>query len=83
MYVNIGGNYAVSDKEIIGIMDIENTSTSKITREYLNRAEKEGRIVTLSYDLPRSYIITDDLVYISPVLTQTLIKRFGGKGIVK
>ncbi len=83
MYVNIGGNYAVSANEIIGIMDIENTSTSKITREYLNRAEKEGRIVTLSYDLPRSYIITDDFVYISPVLTATLIKRFGRKGIVK
>ena len=68
--------------EIIGIFDLENTSISKRTRDFLSRAEKEGRVITISYDLPRSFVIagknnTDYKVYISQISSSTLLKRTG------
>lgn len=79
MYLHIGGDFVVRKKEIVGIMDIENTSISKITREYLAGAEKRGRVINVSDDLPKSYIITKGeegvKVYISPISSVTLSKR--------
>ena len=40
MYLSIGNDMAVREKSIIGIFDMDNTSTSKRTQEFLNRAEK-------------------------------------------
>lgn len=77
MYINIGGDYVVRDKNIVGIMDIENTSTSKITREYFRKIGKS--VITISDDLPRSFVITnengEDKVYLSPISSHTLFKR--------
>ena len=44
MYLNIGGDMAVRDRSIVGIFDLDNTSTSKRTREFLETAEKEGQV---------------------------------------
>ena len=81
MYINIGGDFVVRDKDIVSIMDIENTSTSKITKEFFRKKGKE--IIYISSELPRSFIITDDKksmkIYISPVSSQTLYKRVMSK----
>ena len=45
MYLSIGNDMAVRDKSIIGIFDLDNTSTSRRTREFLEAAEKEGEVV--------------------------------------
>ena len=68
--------------EIIGIFDLENTSISKRTRDFLNRAEKEGRVITITYDLPRTFVVAgktleDAKIYISQISSQTLLKRTG------
>lgn len=76
MYIHIGGGNAVYIGDIIGIMDIENTSTSRVTREFLRKKEEEGKIITTSFDLPKSFVITEKYVYITPVTAQTLEKRF-------
>ncbi len=82
MYIHLGNNIMLPTSEIIGIFDIENTSISKRTRDFLSRAEKEGRVITISYDLPRSFVIagknnTDYKVYISQISSSTLLKRTG------
>ena len=41
MYLSIGSDMAVREKSIIGIFDMDNTSTSRRTREFLSKAEKE------------------------------------------
>lgn len=79
MYLHIGGDFVVRKKEVVGIMDIENTSISKITREYLTNAEKCGRVINVSDDLPKSFVITKGeegiSVYISPISSVTLSRR--------
>ena len=78
MYISIGNDMAVREKSIIGIFDMDNTSTSKRTQEFLNRAEKDGLIVPCD-DLPKSYILTSEYgmtrVYLTAFNTSTLEKR--------
>ena len=57
MYLNIGNDMAVRDKNIIGIFDMDNTSTSKRTREFLEKCEEEGQVVPCD-DLPKSFILS-------------------------
>lgn len=78
MYLSIGNDMAVRDKSIIGIFDMDNTSTSARTRLFLNRAEKEGEVVPCD-DLPKSFVLTAEYgfsrVYLTPYATATLEKR--------
>ena len=78
MYLNIGSDLAVRDKSIIGIFDMDNTSTSKRTREFLSKAEKEGQVVPCD-DLPKSFVLTAeyglDRIFLSSLSSSTLEKR--------
>ena len=78
MYINIGNDMAVRDKSIIGIFDMDNTSTSRRTREFLDKAESEGQVVPCD-DLPKSFILTAeygfDRVYLTTLSSATLEKR--------
>ena len=82
MYIHLGNNIMLPTSEIIGIFDLENTSVSKRTREFLNKAEKAGKVITVSYDLPRSFVIAGKnfetaKIYISQISSSTLLKRTG------
>ena len=78
MYLNIGNDMSVRDKNIIGIFDMDNTSTSRRTREFLEKAEAQGEVVPCD-DLPKSFILTAeygfDRVYLSTLSPTTLEKR--------
>ena len=77
MYIHIGGDVSVLSDEIVGVMDIENTSTSKITKEFLRSVGKS--VINVSDDFPRTFVITKEKeevkVYISPVSSSTIYKR--------
>lgn len=79
MYLHLGGDTVVAMKDIIAIFDLDLTTTSKITREFLHVAEEEGFVINVSDDLPKSYILTENnnesRVYISPISAATLLKR--------
>ena len=57
---------------------MDNTSTSRRTREFLDKAEAEGQVVPCD-DLPKSYILTAEYglsrFYLTALSTQTLEKR--------
>lgn len=78
MYLSIGNDMAVRDRSIIGIFDMDNTSTSKRTREFLAKAEKAGQVVPCD-DLPKSFVLTAeyglDRVYLTSLGSATLEKR--------
>ncbi|MBQ6719685.1 MAG: DUF370 domain-containing protein [Oscillospiraceae bacterium] len=78
MYLSIGNDMAVRDKSIIGIFDLDNTSTSRRTREFLETAEKEGEVVPCD-DLPKSFVLTSEYgfhrVHLTALSSATLEKR--------
>ena len=75
MYLHIGEDTLIKDKEIIGIFDMDTSTVNKATRDYLKKAEKNKRIIYVNYDLPKCFVVTDDKVYVSPINTGTLNKR--------
>ena len=80
MYLHIGSDRMVHSDDIVAVFDFENTTTSKITREFLATSEEEDFVVNVSAeDLPKSFIVTEygekTIVYISPISSATLLKR--------
>ena len=78
MYLSIGNDMAVREQSIIGIFDMDNTSTSKRTQFFLNQAEKEGTVIPCD-DLPKSFVLTAEYglnrVHLTSLSTSTLEKR--------
>ena len=75
MYVHIGPNKAVRKEDIISVFDLDSSTVSVYTREFLKNSEKEKRVVLLSYDLPKSFILMrDETIYLSPFNTSTIYK---------
>lgn len=80
MYLHLGQSTVVIAEDIVGIFDIDNTTVSKKTRDYLSQAEKEDRVVYVSAELPKSFIVCKDKkVYISQISSTTLLKRLNSK----
>ena len=79
MYIHLGQETVVNEKDIIGIFDLESTTISKKTRDFLEKAEKKKQVTTVSYELPKSFIVCDDnktqKIYISQISSGTLLKR--------
>ena len=78
MYLSIGNDFAVRESSIIGIFDMDNTSTGKRTRDFLSRAEKEGNVIPCD-DLPKSFVLTAEYgmerVHLTTLSSSTLEKR--------
>ncbi len=78
MYINIGNDMAVRESALVGIFDMDNTTTSKSTRAFLKNAQEEGMVVPCD-DLPKSFILTAEYpmnrVYESTLSSYTLEKR--------
>ena len=83
MYLHLGSDVVILKKNIVGIFDLDTATISKHTKNYLALAEKEGRVVTVSYELPKSFVVSIEnghaAVYISQLSSQTLLKRFASK----
>ena len=66
MFIHIGENKVVRKKDVVAIFDMESSTVSSVTKKYLSNAQKEGTVVALGYDLPRSFIIMNDkTIYLS------------------
>lgn len=84
-YLHIGMNVMVDPRRVIGIFDLDNTSTSKHTRRFLDGTEKEGVVQSACEDIPKSFVVCDhpyhrQIIYLSQLNSQTLLKRAQGKG---
>ena len=81
MYLSIGDDLAVRGSAVIGIFDLDNTSTSKRTREFLQKAEAAGQVVPCD-DLPKSFLLTAEYglprIYLTTLSAATLEKRLRG-----
>ncbi len=78
MYLSIGNDFAVRESSIVGIFDMDNTSTSKRTREFLKKAEEEGQVIPCD-DLPKTFVLTAEYglnrVHLTSLASSTLEKR--------
>ena len=79
MYINIGSGNVMDTGKIIGIFDLDITSQSYITRNYLKRAETCGQVFNAADDIPKAYLVcsenSENLVYLCQPASSTLSKR--------
>ena len=79
MYMHLGQNIVVPKKSVIGVFDLDNTTGSRTTRQFLNEAEKNGRIFSVAGEFPRSFVVCEEdggsKVFLSQLSPQTLQKR--------
>ncbi|MCL2391666.1 MAG: DUF370 domain-containing protein [Oscillospiraceae bacterium] len=82
MYLHLGQNIVVPESTVIGIFDLDNSTSSHITRKFLSDSEKSGRVINVTEELPRSFVVCredyKDNIYLSQLSSQTLMKRSGG-----
>ena len=80
MYLHLGQSVVVPYRDVIGIFDMDNASWAYKTREFLDMAQEEGRVIWVCDDLPRSFVVTDNgsenwQVYVSQLSSATLQGR--------
>lgn len=79
MYLHLGKGTVVNTADIIAIMDLESSSRSANTREFLKVVEEEGFVRNVSEELPRTYIICEidgqSVVYVTNISSKALTGR--------
>jgi len=79
MYLHLGQDTIVMTERIVGVFDLDNTTVSKHTRDFLAKAQKEGRVVDVTNELPKSFIVCEsdgaETVYLSQMSPATLLRR--------
>ena len=79
MYLHLGQSVVVPFRDVIGIFDLDNTTSSHRTRAFLTRAEREGELVDISMDVPKSFVLCRSelgtMVYLSQLSPATLLRR--------
>ena len=79
MYIDIGGDMAVRARNIIGIFDLDGASLSRKTMEFLQASEAEGGLISVSEDVPKTFLLTEEYgmerVYFTQLSAATIEKR--------
>jgi hypothetical protein len=71
----LGREELIPEEDVIGIFDLDNASWSYLTREYLAKGEKSGRVKNLSDGLPRSLVVTAKRDYLSQLTPNRIANR--------
>ncbi|MCL2301442.1 MAG: DUF370 domain-containing protein [Firmicutes bacterium] len=72
---SIGPGVLCERDDIVGIFDLDTTTVSKHTREFLRRAQEAGAVVTVGDDLPQTFVAAGENVYLSPQSSANLAKK--------
>lgn len=81
MYLHLGADTVVRTADVLAILDMDNATISKITKEYLNHAQKQNRVVNVTEDIPKSFVVAahggKTTIYLSQISPATLKRRAG------
>ena len=84
-FLNVGGLISVRSEDIVGIFDIDNTTVSRVTRDFLTKAQKNESVEYATVEIPKSFIVTvkkkerKPAVIISQFSSVTLTERLKRK----
>ena len=57
MFLHVGNNKNIREKDIIGIFDADTSTVSSVTRKYLSAAQKRGEVEASSEEIPKSFVL--------------------------
>lgn len=76
MFLHLGDDTVVALEEIISINDYRSFH-SNINKDFLTQMRRQGKVVDVSENTPKSFIVTKRGVYLSAISSLTLKKRAG------
>ncbi len=81
MFLHLGNDNLLKEQDIIGIFDLDTSTISKHTRNFLKNEQDNNNIIDTTQNLPKSFIVShnkkscETKVYISQISAATLKKR--------
>jgi len=75
MFLHIGADVLVRRDSIVAICDMTMARRSVATRELLELAEAERRLSRIGEGTPKSFVLCDEKVILSPISCNTLLRR--------
>ena len=74
MFLHLGADVVVPLRDVIAITDLK-SGKSGINKEFLNKMQDDKKIVDISENNGKSFIITNKKIYLSAISSLTLKKR--------
>ena len=82
MFLHLGNDVYISEKDIVAICNLDTATVSRYTKLYLEKCEKEGVVETVCSDIPKTFVVArrknKDKVYLTNISSTTLLKRSAG-----
>ena len=76
MFLHLGGDILVNQNKIVAILDLETSTKGMTTEKFLANIRKTQHIKYVSENgKEKSFIITTDGYYFSPISSTTLLRR--------
>ena len=79
MFLHLGNDVYVNQRDIVAVCNLDTASVSKNTQIYLKKAEEMGIVETICSDIPKTFVIVrkknKDKVYLTNISSVTLLKR--------
>ena len=73
--LHLGGGHTIPAQEVVLIADLESTTDSERTAEFLKIADEEGFVIDYSDGDRSSFVVTEEKIYYSMISAATLRKR--------
>lgn len=84
MYLHLGKDTVVNTKNILAILDLESTTLSRNTRDFLKIVEEEGFVRNVSEELPKTFVLCEvdgqSVIYITNISSKALSGRTERQG---
>lgn len=74
MFLHLGGDQIVRLSDVVAILDYK-VARAASSKEYMQLARSEGRLHDIGDGETKSFVISRDAVYLSPISSTTLKKR--------
>ena len=76
MFLHLNKNTTLWRGDIIGVFDMDTATQTATGREFLQRAQKEGRLITAveTFAIPKSFIVTADGKVVISQLAPSVIR---------
>jgi len=76
MYLHIGNNKNIRQRDVVGIFDSDTATVSAVTKEFLKQKQHENKLFSASAELPKSFVLTrGGDVWLSQLSTSALLGR--------
>ena len=74
MFLSLHNGYLLKEEEIIGIFDLDSATEMRDSRRFLREADAQGKMRVAAKNIPRSFVVCENAVYLSHASASTLYK---------